>query len=142
MTALVLCAVVGGQRVAIDAALVQSVVDLGQITPVPLADPHVVGLCSVRSHVLTVIDAALAIGLPAATANRRALVLDIGGHGYALRVDSVDDVIAPIGELSVVEPSAGANWQKVATGTIDTPFGFALMIDPSLLFSSHLAEAA
>ena len=135
MTMLVLCAVVGGQRVAIDAAMIQSVVDLGPITPVPLAASHIVGLCSVRSHVLTVIDAALAIGLPVGAHNQRALVLDIGGHGYAMRVDSVDDVVAMIGEPAPVDASIGPNWQRVATGTVDTPFGFALLIDPTMLVS-------
>ena len=142
MTALFLCAVIGGQRVAIDAGLVQSVVDLGPVTPVPLAGSHIVGLCSVRSHVLTVIDAARAIGVPGASGNRRALVLDIGGHGYALQVDSVDDVIAAIGEPTRVDASIGVHWQRVASGTIDTPFGFALMIDPTMLVAGHLAQAA
>lgn len=142
MSMLVLIATIGGQRVAIDAARVESVVDLWQIVPVPLSAAHVLGLAAVRSRVLTVIDAAIAAGLPATTTGNRALVIEAGGHSYALRVDAVDDVAAPRGDIVPFDPSAGANWTGIATATIDTEFGFALLIDPARMVGGSLAEAA
>jgi purine-binding chemotaxis protein CheW len=142
MTMLVLIAMIGGQRVAIDAANIESVVDLSQIIPVPLSAPHVLGLAAVRSRVLTVIDAAIAAGLPPVEHGNRALVIESGGHSYALRVDAVHDVAAPLGDIQPFDGSAGANWSGIATATIDTEFGFALLIDPDRLVGGTLAEAA
>lgn len=142
MTMLVLIATIGGQRVAIDAAKIESVVDLWQIVPVPLSADHVLGLAAVRSRVLTVIDAAIAAGLPSTWLGNRALVIETGGHSYALCVDAVDDVAAPLGDPQPFDGSAGANWTGIASATIDTEFGFALLIDPDRLVGGALAEAA
>lgn len=142
MTNLVLVARVAGQHVAFDAALVESVIDLGNIVPVPLARRHVAGLAATRSRVLTVIDAAAAIGLAPITESKRAIVILCDGHRYALRVEAVEDVAAPVGDLTAFEASTGAAWKDVATGMYDTEFGFALMIDPARLIVGPLAMAA
>lgn len=142
MTNLVLIAIIGGERVAIDAAAVESVVDLWQVVPVPLAAEHIIGLAAVRSKVLTVIDAAAAVGLRAKATGNRAIVIESGGHRYALRVDSIAEVVVPIGAVVAFEASMGDNWKLVADGTIDTPLGFAVLIDPARLIVGPLAEAA
>lgn len=142
MNDLVLVARVAGQRVAFDAALIESVIDLGKVVPVPLARRHVSGLAATRSRVLTVIDAAAAIGLPSVSDGNRAIVILCDGHRYAVRVDTVDDVAAPIGELAPFETSTGQAWREVATGMVDTEFGFALLIDPARLVAGPLAAAA
>ncbi len=142
MTALVLIATIGGERTAIDAALIESVADLWQVVPVPLAAEHVIGIAAVRSRVLTVIDAAAAVGLRAKATGNRAIIIETGGHQYALRVDSITEVVAPTGPVMPFEASIGDNWAGVAVGTIDTPHGFAVLIDPARLIAGPLAEAA
>jgi purine-binding chemotaxis protein CheW len=142
MNDLILIAIIGGERVAIDAAAIESVVDLWQVVPVPLAADHVIGLAAVRSKVLTVIDAAAAVGLRAKATGNRAIVVEAAGHRYALRVDSIAEVVAPLGPVIAFEASMGDNWSGVARGTIDTPHGFAVLIDPALLVLGPLAEAA
>jgi purine-binding chemotaxis protein CheW len=142
MSMLVLIAEIGGQRVAIDAAKIESVVDLWQIVPVPLSAPHVLGLAAVRSRVLTVIDAAVAAGLSPVVQGNRALVIESGGHSYALRIDAVNDVAASIGDVQPFEGIARANWTGIATATIDTELGFALLIDAAALVGGALADAA
>lgn len=142
MSMLVLIATIAGQRVAIDAAKIESVVDLWQVVPVPLAGEHVVGLAAVRSRVMTVIDAAAAVGLRAKATGNRALVVETGGHSYALRVDAIEDVTASIGAVQPFDVSAGANWAGVASASIDTEYGFALLIDPANLIAGMFAEAA
>lgn len=142
MTDLVLIATIAGERVAIDAAMIEAVVDLWQVVPVPLAAEHVIGVAAVRSRVLTVIDAAAAVGLRAKATGNRAIIIDAGGHCYALRVDAIADVVAPTGDLMAFEGHSDDNWRIVAKGTIDTPYGFAVLIDPALLIAGPLAEAA
>ena len=44
----------GGQRVAIASEIVDSVVHVTDIVPVPLAPPHIAGLAALRSRVITV----------------------------------------------------------------------------------------
>ena len=142
MTSLVLIATIGGEQDAIDAAQIESVVDLWQIVPVPLAAEHVIGIAAVRSRVLTVIDAAAAVGLRAKATGNRAIIIEAGGHQYALRVDYIAEVVAPIGAVMAFEASIGDNWAGIAFGTVDTPHGFAVLIDPARLVAGPLAEAA
>jgi purine-binding chemotaxis protein CheW len=142
MTGLVLIATIAGERVAIDAAVIEAVVDLWQVVPVPLAADHVIGVAAVRSRVLTVVDAAAAVGLRAKATGNRAIVVDTGGHRYALRVDAVAEVVAPTGPVMPFEGHIGDHWRLAAKGTIDTPHGFAVLIDPALLMAGPLAEAA
>jgi purine-binding chemotaxis protein CheW len=142
MTALVLVATIGGEKVAIDAADIEAVVDLWQVVRVPLAPVHVIGVAAVRSRVLTVIDAAAAVGLRAKATGNRAIVVDTGGHRYALRVDSISEVVAPVGGVIDFDGPVGDHWTGVAKGTIDTPHGFAVLVDPARLVSGQFAEAA
>jgi len=139
---LVLIATIAGQRVAIDAAGIESVVDLWQVVPVPLVPEHVVGLAAVRSRVLTVIDAAAAVGLRAKATGNRAIVIEADGHSYALRVDAIDDVASVMGEVAAFDGGLSAHWASVAKGTVDTPFGFALLVEPAMLIGTQIAEAA
>lgn len=142
MNMLVLIATIAGQRVALDAAKIQSVVDLWQVVPVPLVPEHVVGLAAVRSRVLTVIDAAAAIGLRATATGNRAIVIEADGHSYALRVDAIDDVASVVGEVAPFDAGLGVAWAAVALGTVDTDFGFALLVDPASLIGMQMADAA
>ena len=56
MNELLLVVTIAGERVALSAAAVESVVELDTLIPVPRAAPHVAGLSALRSRVLTVID--------------------------------------------------------------------------------------
>src|SRR3546814_1121755 len=56
MNGLFLIAEIGGRAVAISADQIESVVDIGVVTPIPLADARVRGLAALRSRVVTVID--------------------------------------------------------------------------------------
>lgn len=142
MSALVLLATIAGEKVAIDAADVEAVVDLWQIVRVPLSPDHIIGVAAVRSRVLTVIDAAAAVGLRAKATGNRAIVVDCSGHRYALRVDSIVEVVAPIGDILNYDGPVGAHWSGVAKGTVDTLHGFAVLLDPARLVAGQLAEAA
>lgn len=93
--ALYLLVSVGGQRVALPADHIESVVEIDQVTPVPRVAPHVAGLFALRSRVLTVIDAATALGLPPPPVSDAmpAVIVGVSGHPYAVLVDEVHDVM-------------------------------------------------
>lgn len=143
MNELVLTLVIAGRRAAIRAPQVHSVVDLGPVSPVPRAPQYVRGLTALRSAAMTVIDCALALGLPsdsADAAGRRAAVIEENGHLYALLVDEVDDVVESHTAPVPVPGDAGSGWERVAHGMIETTSGPALLIDP--LVFTHCEPSA
>ena len=120
---------VAGQRVALDATSVASVVDLTNIVPVPLSPTHMLGLCTLRSLILTVVDLANALKLHSEEYSKRAVTMEIDGHHYAFIVNSVEQVEASIEPFCPVDHSVGLNWLPVVTGRIATESGTALVLD-------------
>lgn len=125
-----------GEAAAFDATEVQSIIELEAITPAPRAPDHVLGLAGLRSRCLTVIDCAASLGLgqaglsPAA-AGRKAAVVEHEGHGYALILDDVEDVIDAESALEPVPGQLSHGWRRVARGIVTTPKGPLLVVDPA-----------
>lgn len=130
MQKLFLIARIAGRSVAIDSDQVESVVDIGEITPVPRATREVRGLAALRSRVVTVIDTCAALDLPEpAQLATRAVITLVEGHHYAILVDALEDV-AP---FTVSRLSGGValdkGWQRVGCGIIDRDGDPILAID-------------
>lgn len=127
----VLLVQLAGQRIAMPALEVDSVIELDKITPVPGAPSHIVGISSLRSRPLTVIDCAKVIEENDIYRNGRktAAVLNFEGHDYALLVDSVEDVVEAFVEPLPVPGGAGEIWSKISDGLIETDIGPAMLID-------------
>ena len=137
MSELVVMARIGGRNTAIPAREVRTVVDLDEIVPVPRAPAAVAGLAALRSRALTVIDTNRLVGAESDPefASRRAIVIDNAGHGYALLVEDVADVIPYDGEPAPVPGNTGPGWQQCARGMVETAAGPALLLDPEALLA-------
>jgi purine-binding chemotaxis protein CheW len=136
---------VGGQRVALPAAAVESVVELDTLIPVPRAAPHVAGLSALRSRVLTVIDCMRSLELGTSDTSdgiREAAVVELDGHHYALIVDIVEDVVEALGEPSPVRAAMGDGWERVSKGMVETEVGPLLLVDVEALVSGVETRAA
>ncbi|WOK37058.1 chemotaxis protein CheW [Sphingomonas sp. C3-2] len=144
MKDLYLFAELAGQRIALAAGSVDSVVRVSRITPVPLAPSHVVGLAAIRSMVISVIDCRLALGLPAADRGREAIavVVAIDGHRYGLIVDRVDDVCAVHAEPVPIRSPLGEGWARAAIAMLDHQDGSVLLIDAAGLVAGGAASLA
>jgi purine-binding chemotaxis protein CheW len=145
MNELLLIVTIGGQRVALPAAAVESVVELDTLIPVPRAAPHVAGLSALRSRVLTVIDCMRSLELGTSDTSdgiREAAVVELDGHHYALIVDIVEDVVEAIGEPSQVRAAMGHGWERVSKGMVETEVGPLLLSDVEALVSGVEARAA
>jgi len=144
MTQLLLIVNIAGERVAIDSADVESVVELEGLTPVPRAARHVAGLSALRSRVLTVIDcfASLDLGQAPAKALHEAIVVQADGHPYALIVDSVEDVVETNGEVRPVRTLLAGGWRRVAKGMVEAEGDLLLLIDTQALLAGPAAQAA
>jgi len=144
MTELLLIVMLAGERVAMPAAEVESVVEIDGLTPVPKAASHVAGLAALRSRVLTVIDcvASLELGASPAGGLREGIVVIADGHPYALLVDSVEDVLEFSGTVRPVPTTLEDGWRRVAKGTVEAGEDLLLLIDPAALLAGPAAQAA
>lgn len=133
-TKLFLIACIAGRAVAIDSEQVDSVVDIGVITPVPAAQSQIRGLAALRSRVVTVIDTCAALGLPPSPKPpSRAIITQVDGHHYAILVDALEDVAL----FQWLPVSSGITldigWRKAGCGIIDRDGNPVLVIDLSVL---------
>jgi purine-binding chemotaxis protein CheW len=144
MTELLLIVTIAGQRIAIPAAAVESVVELEALIPVPRTARHVAGLAALRSRVLTVIDcvASLELRLGERLEPKEAIIVESDGHPYALLVDSVEDVIEAEATAQPIRTSLDGGWQRVARGMIEVGGDLLLLVDTQALVSGPLAQAA
>jgi purine-binding chemotaxis protein CheW len=141
---LLLIVTIAGERVAIPAADVESVVEIEGLTVVPRVARHVAGLSALRSRVLTVIDcfAALELGRAAPKEMREAIVVETDGHPYALVVDSVEDVMEASGDVKPVRTSLSGGWRRVAKGMVEAEGDLLLLVDTQALIAGPAAQAA
>jgi purine-binding chemotaxis protein CheW len=140
---LLLVVTIAGERVALAAAAVESVVELDTLIPVPRAAPHIAGLSALRSRVLTVIDCKRSLELGTSDCSegiREAAVVEFDGHHYALIVDLVEDVVEAASDPSPVRATMGGGWERVSQGMVDTEEGPLLLVDVAALIAGT-AEA-
>jgi purine-binding chemotaxis protein CheW len=144
MTELLLIVTLAGERVAIPAVDVESVVEIEGLTAVPKAARHVAGLAALRSRVLTVIDcfAALELGVPGATNTREAIVVQVDGHPYALLVDNVEDVLEFTGDVKPVRTTLRSGWRRIASGMVEVGDDLLLLVDTRALIAGPAVQAA
>ncbi len=145
MNALLLIVTIGGERVALPAAAVESVVELDALTSVPRAAPHIAGLSALRSRVLTVIDCMRSLELGTTDCSsgiREAAVVELDGHFYALIVDLVEDVVEAQSQPSPVRAAMGPGWERVSKGMVETEVGPLLLVDVAALIAGLETKAA
>ena len=142
MSELFLVAHIAGRGVAIAAAQVDSVVDIGEIVAVPRADAFVRGLAALRSRVVTVIDTGTALGLdPTPDGIRRAVITVVEGHHYAILVDSVEDV-APSVRLPLSSGLAlHGGWALAGVGIVERDGEPLLVLDLAAILSDTALAA-
>ena len=86
---------VGKYLFGVDVSLVQEVVRLQLMTPVPLASPEIAGLINLRGEVLTAIDLRARLGLPPADSTREPVnvVVRVDDEPVSLLVDEIGGVL-------------------------------------------------
>ncbi len=145
MNELLLVVMIAGERVALPAAAVESVVELESLIPVPRAAPHVAGLSALRSRVLTVIDCMRSLELGVTDCSdgiREAAVVELDSHHYALIVDLVEDVVEAQSDAAPMRGAMGPGWERVSLGMVETEIGPLLLVDVAALIAGAEAKAA
>jgi purine-binding chemotaxis protein CheW len=87
--------VVGKDLFGVDVSLVQEVVRLQALTPVPLAGPQIAGLINLRGEVLTAIDLGVRLGMTRAEPIRDPVnvVIRVDDEPVSLLVDRIGSVL-------------------------------------------------
>ena len=144
MAELLLIVRLGGERIALPAAEVESVVEIDALTPVPGSAGHVAGLAALRSRVLTVIDclASLDPSRRLAEGRTEAVMAVIDGHPYALLVDAVEDVVESSGERHAPAASLVGGWRRIGRATVEAEGDLLLLADVEALVAGPAREAA
>ena len=145
MSNLLLIVTIAGERVALPAEVVESVVELDTLIQVPRAAPHVAGLSALRSRVLTVIDCVRSLELEPSTeadAILEAAVVELDGHHYALIVDVVEDVVEARSDPAPVRAAMAAGWERVSCGMVESEAGPLLLVDVAGIIAGAEARAA
>lgn len=141
---LYLIAIIDGARVAIESDLVESVVHVHDVIPVPQSNPSVAGLFALRSRVLTLIDSQYLVTGKSVPAENGALAIiaEIAGHHYGLLVESVEDVVSiPLADVEKqIRPAA--KWLGLAIGIVEVGGQIAMIINPASLISGPQRIAA
>ncbi len=140
---LFLIAHIAGRGVAIESGQVDSVVDIGDVVAVPLADRAVRGLAALRSRVVTVIDTGIALGLdPTPGEARRAVITRVDGHHYAVLVDSLEDV--SLFERLPLSPGLALDrgWARAGVGIVERDGEPLLVLDLAAVVPGMIATAA
>ena len=133
---------IAGERAAIAAEIIRSVVELELVTPVPKAPDHISGLAALRSRAMTVVDCRRSLELAEAGNPTLAVVVEIDEFLYALVVDAVDEVVPLEAEPSEIRADLLPGWARAALGMAETSAGPALVLDPAKLIEGPATRKA
>ena len=131
----------GGQRVAWEMSAVREIIPARAGTRLPGAPDWVIGLLNLRGAVVTVMDLAGRLALPAG-AGQSVIVLEIDGRAMGVRVDAVESVASA--EDTRVEPVEAARAAAgLVAGVVRLQDGerTALLMDARALVHSVLTAA-
>jgi purine-binding chemotaxis protein CheW len=132
MAQLFLLAEINGTAIAIASDVVESVVRVQNVIPVPRADPLVAGIFALRSRVLTLIDTQYAvtskrIGTPD---NALAIIAQIGGCHFGLIVDAVKDVVEIDDNQHEHTITPSAQWGQLAESLVNIDGKIVVVVCP------------
>jgi purine-binding chemotaxis protein CheW len=129
---------VGDLLLGLPVSAVEEVVDVDQVTPVPLAPPAVCGLINLRGKIVAAVDVRVSLGLPARPEgpSRVHVVLAVDGEPASLVVDEVGDVVllADDDREDVPETVAPA-LRRLVTGAFQQESSLLLVLDPDLVLA-------
>src|SRR5438552_13555775 len=120
----------GDSLYAVPAERAAEVVSLPQLTRVPGAPPHLLGVFAHRGEVIPVVDLAVLVGTQAES-TQRAVLLRLHKGSLALTANKVAGVSAVTGKL---DPLGGSGVRMHLRGPARTARSEVAVIDPEGLF--------
>jgi len=125
--------VVGGELFGLELTAIKEILSPPPITPVPRSRSEVLGVCSVRGLLVTVLCLRRTLRLPEKLTGRRARILlttSASGETLGLMVDEVRQVVRL--QASEIEPAAttlGSDASEHVVGVARPPGSFVVLLD-------------
>jgi len=129
----------GDEIYGIDVLQVQEVLRITEISPVPGAPNHVLGIINLRGNVVTVIDARNRFGLPPKETDdaSRIVVVDAYEKVVGLLVDNVSEVAYVPNSQIELAPNVGTDdGNKFVSGVSNRDGELLIMVDLAKLINS------
>ncbi len=123
---------VGDMLLGVDIAVVDEIIRYVEPTLVPHAPPIVRGVLNLRGEVITVLDFAMMLGLPAAEGSRQSRIVIVRFHGerIGLCVDRVGDVVnITSDDLDTTPCNIDASHAPFVRGAYQLPEGIIAILD-------------
>jgi len=127
---------IGGEEFGVDILMVQEIIRLTTITPIPNASTAILGMINLRGRIIPIVDLRwylqLSQGGPGTTDRKtRILIVELGGHVTGFVVDSVSEVMkVPVGEI---EPAPNLVTSSISSayinGVIKLPGRLIILLD-------------
>ncbi len=130
----------GDETYAIDVMQVREVLRVSEVSPVPGAPEHVLGIINLRGNVVTVIDVRTRMGLATRVPDDLSRILVIEGTGQVLGmlVDSVAEVIELAESDIEPPPGVGGDGQsRYLRGVANHGGGLTIVVDLNRLLGQE-----
>ncbi len=110
MSDIFLLVAAGGCRVALPVAQLEAVTDAGEIATLPVAEPAMVGVATVRGETLPVISLARLLGAEASDGSGTFVLVDAGGTRICLAVEHAETLSR--GEVMPLPADGATPWAR------------------------------
>lgn len=133
----------GHESYAVELLKVKEVITPPELTPIPKAPPHVLGLMNLRGLVLTVVDLRkkLAITPDEDDSQNGVIIFDLGERLLGVVVDSIQKVLNIHQDKIKPVPDTDKNTSYIL-GVLQHESRLTMWIEPTLLLESDIKKAA
>ncbi len=125
--------VVGGELFGIELTGIKEILSPPPITPVPRSGPEVLGVCSVRGLLVTVLCLRRKLRLAETSSGRRSRILlttSEAGESVGLLVDEVRQVVRlQASEIEAAASTLGSDASEHVVGVARPPGSFVVLLD-------------
>jgi purine-binding chemotaxis protein CheW len=102
--------VVSGERLGVDVSRIMEIIEVGQMTDVPLAPDFIRGVINLRGAVLPVVDLSVRLGRGQSNITKRSCIVVVKGDGQqaiGMLVDEVSEILEVAPDMVKPPPSFG-----------------------------------
>jgi len=122
----------GDQQYGLNVLQVREIICATDITPVPGAPEHVLGIINVRGSIITVVDTRHRLSLPSREMQESdwILIMDIEGQSIGLLVDEVSEVIdVDPDRIESMRTNDSSTDARHVNGVLQQPEGMLVLLD-------------
>lgn len=122
----------GDQQYGLNVLQIREIICASEITPVPGAPEHVLGIINVRGSIITVVDTRYRLSLPSREMHEDdwILIMDIEGQSIGLLVDEVSEVIdVDPDRIESMRTNDSATDSRHVNGVLQQPEGMMVLLD-------------